>query len=95
MISLDQLQQLATIAAVSIESAWKAGTVDDSDERRLICTWLARHTKDQLQKLTTELPTGPMVPSAWNSKEQLVQHILAAHKPGKPLPLPKRLGAIK
>lgn len=90
-IDLDDLKALAVHAGVSIESAWKAGTVDSSDERRLICAWLMRHTTAQLQALTTELPTGGVPPATWSSRAPLANHILTAHKPGKPLPVPKRL----
>lgn len=90
-IDLDDLKALAVHAGVSIESAWKAGTVDSSDERRLISAWLMRHTIAQLQALTTELPTGGVPPAVWSSRAPLANHILTAHKPGKPLPVPKRL----
>ena len=87
----DSVRNVAAMAAVTIESAWRDGTVDDSDQRRLISTWLMRHTTAQLQALTVEIPTGSVSPRTWSSREQLAAHILAAHKSGKPLPVPKRL----
>lgn len=93
-LNLSDLKQLAVHAGVSIDSAWKAGAVDSSDERRLISAWLMRHTKAQLRTLTVELPTGSMAPDVWDSREKLANHILAAHKPGKPLPVPKRLSKL-
>ncbi len=57
MMQIDEadLWQLTKIANVSIGFGWKLGTVDDSDQRRLISVWLMRHTKDQLHKLRDEL----------------------------------------
>lgn len=92
IISLgSSVRSVAAMAAVTLESAWRDGTVDDSDQRRLISSWLMRHTTAQLQALTVEIPTGSVAPRSWSSRELLAQHILAAHKPGKPLAVPKRL----
>ena len=89
---LKNLQQLLAMTKVSMETAWRAGTVDDSDERRLISVWLCRHTKAQLHKLCTELGVAP---GTNMNRDELAGCVLAQHRPGKPLRLPKRLGGAK
>lgn len=87
-INRSELMDLAKIAQVSVETAWNAGATDDSDERRLISVWLCRHTKAQLQKLRDELDTEG---SSTMGRDELAGCILHGHRPGRPLPLPKRL----
>lgn len=89
---LKNLQQLLAMTKVSMETAWQAGTVDGSDERRLIAVWLCRHTKAQLHKLCSELSITPGVNM---NRDELAGHVLAHHRPGKPLRLPKRLAGAK
>lgn len=88
-ISLDSCVRLAAIADVSIEAAWRAGTVDSSDARRLISVWLCRHTKDQLHALRNELHVTEG--SSTMGRNELAECVLRAHRPGKPLAVPKRL----
>ncbi len=83
------VEQLAALADVSVETAWNNGVIDGSDERRLISVWLCRHTKDQLHKLRSELNVTEG--SSTMGREELAGCVLNAHRPGRPLPLPKRL----
>ena len=89
MLQIDRpsVEKLCALTNVSVETAWQAGATDASDERRLIAVWLARHTTAQLQALAKQL--GVKATAA--KRDGLVEELLAAHKPGKPLPLPKRL----
>ncbi len=87
------LRQLATIAGVSAESAWRDGATDGTDQRRLISVWLMRHTKDQLHKLRGELNVTEG--SSTMGRDELVGCILNAHRPGKPLSMPKRLTKLE
>ncbi len=78
------LRQLATIAGVSAESAWRDGATDGTDQRRLISGWLMRHTKDQLHKLRGELNVteGSSTMAAMNSSDAFSMPIdLANHCP--------------
>lgn len=88
--STDNLVELAALGSVSVETAWRAGATDGSDERRLISVWLCRHTKAQLQKLRLELNVTEG--SETMGRDELAGCVLNAHRPGKPLNLPKRLG---
>ncbi len=89
----DELQHLISLVGlaknVSAETAWRDGATDGSDQRRLISVWLCRHTKDQLHKLRSELNVTEG--SSTMGRDELADCILNAHRPGKPLPLPKRL----
>lgn len=77
---------------VSAEAAWHEGATDGADQRRLISVWLCRHTKDQLHKLRSELNVSEG--SSTMGRDELAGCVLNAHRPGKPLPLPKRLKAL-
>lgn len=89
----DTIIQLAALAKVSAETAWRDGATDGTDQRRLIIVWLCRHTKDQLHKLRSELHVTEG--SSTMGRDELAGCVLNAHRPGRPLPLPKRLQSIK
>lgn len=91
-IDHDDVEQLCELAGVSVETAWKAGATDSSDERRLIAVWLMRHTKAQLWKLIDEL--GVQDVGSHMGREELAGSILSEHRPGKPLRVPKRLTKV-
>ena len=88
-INAGEVFSLAAIAGVSVETAWKAGATESSDERRLIAVWLCRHTKAQLHKLRLELNVTEG--SETMGRDELADCVLNAHRPGQPLPLPKRV----
>lgn len=85
----DHFRQLGALAKVSAETAWRDGATDGTDQRRLISVWLCRHTKDQLHKLRSELHVTEG--SSTMGRDELAGCVLNAHRPGRPLPLPKRL----
>lgn len=85
--------ELAALAGVSVETAWREGATDGTDQRRLIAVWLCRHTKAQLHKLRLELHVTEGSESM--AREELAHCVLNAHRPGRPLPLPKRLARIR
>ncbi len=83
----DAIERLAEWSDVSIAEAWKHGATDGSVERELIAELLQRHTTAQLTDLADELGVTLTV----TGKAACVSEVLAAHKPGKPLPLPQLL----
>jgi ParB family transcriptional regulator, chromosome partitioning protein len=85
----ESMIELAALAGVSVETAWREGATDGTDQRRLISVWLCRHTKAQLHKLRLELHVTEGSESM--AREELAHCVLNGHRPGRPLPLPKRL----
>lgn len=92
LIGIDEgtLDALAELAGVSAETAWHEAARDGSDERRLVSVWLMRHTTAQLKQLGTELG----LKLTREKRADLVDELLAAHKCGRPLALPKRIAAV-
>ena len=89
---LEHVTAICSLYKLTLETAWREGGTDDSDQRRLISVWLCRHTKDQLHALRTELNVTEG--SSTMGRDELADCILRMHRPGKPLPLPKRLKAL-
>lgn len=87
----DEVRELAELVCVSAETAWQAGATEDSDERRLIAVWLLRHTTKQLASLAEELGVKAFL---GDGRSAIAEQILAQHRPGKPLRLPKRIDSI-
>jgi len=81
------IEQLARWADVSVAEAWRDGATDGSIERALIAELLQRHTTAQLTDLSEQLGVSLTA----KGKAACVAELLAAHKPGAPLPLPQLL----
>lgn len=81
------IEQLARWADVSVAEAWRDGATDGSIERALIAELLQRHTTAQLTDLAEQLGVSLTA----KGKAACVAELLAAHKPGAPLPLPQLL----
>lgn len=82
----EDVDALAEMVGVSVETVWKAATVD-GPLRQLVRQWLMRHTADQRTDLRKELKINGQAAA---KRDADVDQILAAHTAAKPLTLPKR-----
>jgi ParB family transcriptional regulator, chromosome partitioning protein len=83
------VDDLAAALGVTIKSVWTSArsTAIGGSARGMVARWLGRHTKDQLTDLAAELG----VDLTASKRDEMVDELLAAHGPSKPLKLPALL----
>jgi ParB family transcriptional regulator, chromosome partitioning protein len=86
-MSDEAVRALATRCKVTMKHFWKDAAVGDTDQRRLLSMWLGRHTTEQLRSLCETMGKKTTL----EKRSELVEFLLAEHKPSKLLPMPKEL----